>query len=332
MKDKLVFTSSSNDKVLLSSQLRDALSTHDTNIVQQRIFISILNAIKEKQSLFINTKQNYSQEVENNTKYTVDQYFEYMAQDGLVHFQLDIKSVNQGRLMRNEIIHTVLEDLSTIKSFQLKDNSINGYKVVFFILDPKWNKEFIFFSMNCEVIKFLFRLSPYYSLRANLPYVSSSPNTLRFLLWIMPYKKMKLVEKSFTDLLKALRIPKDRYRYPSIFERDFLIPVKADLDNHNDLSIDYILENKNFKFTLMNPQNMVKLIGFNNKNKTLEEIKIDRALKYLEKRRSLNSDQLIRMRRLYLSKGYDSLTVMIRRKIDVKLSGKDYVDAVFDLK
>ena len=45
----------------------------------------------------------------------------------------------------------------------LKDEKINGYKAVPFILEPSWNHKFIYFKMDKAVMKNLLNISQYYS-------------------------------------------------------------------------------------------------------------------------------------------------------------------------
>ena len=43
-----------------------------------------------------------------------------------------MKFINEKRKMRNEAIHDALVELATIKSFRLKDTSIEGFQAVFY--------------------------------------------------------------------------------------------------------------------------------------------------------------------------------------------------------
>ena len=52
MKPDNVFVQNPEKKVLISNDFREILITQNTSIIEQRIIVMILSAIKEQQSLF----------------------------------------------------------------------------------------------------------------------------------------------------------------------------------------------------------------------------------------------------------------------------------------
>lgn len=51
-----IFTPKTRKKVLISNDFREVLISQETTIIEQRILMLILSAIKEEQSLFISVK------------------------------------------------------------------------------------------------------------------------------------------------------------------------------------------------------------------------------------------------------------------------------------
>ena len=51
-----IFTPKTRKKVLISNDFREVLISQETTIIEQRILVVILSAIKEEQSLFISVK------------------------------------------------------------------------------------------------------------------------------------------------------------------------------------------------------------------------------------------------------------------------------------
>lgn len=325
MDNDFVFQPVKRKKIIISKRLRDALVTHDTTIIQQRIFIVILSALKEKQSLFISPKLSFLDQ--NSKQLSFDDQFDGWANEGLISFQIPMKFINEKRKMRNEAIHDALVELATIKSFRLKDTSIEGFQAVFFILNPKWNSRFVYFEMDKAVVKILFDLKPFFQVKSDLPYLASTPNTLRFLLFLLKYKKQGFLKKSFEKILKELCIPIRKYRFPAIFERDFLIPVKLDLDSLNDWSFNYSNEKGEFAINIYYTKNSV---GEGEKFSSVDELKIYRALKYLRKSRNLSDQNMRVIKKFYEVQGYEEFSKKIKRKIEKKLQGDDFIKAVFE--
>lgn len=338
MEGSYIFQPEKRNKVIISRDLREALSTHDTTIIQQRIFFVILSALKDKQSLFVPEKNNLEKE---NKQLSFDDQFDGWANEGVIHFQIPIKEINiirsndHGRKlkMRNEVIHETLTELANIKSFRLRDETINGYQGVFLILNPKWNSRNVFFSIDKAVARILFDLKPFYfQVKSNLPYQASTPNSLRFLLFLLKYRRAGLVKRSFEKLLRELNIPLRKYQYASIFERDFLRSVKADLDAFNDVSFNYSYNKVEFEIRMYKTEiSETKTNGISEELNLNDEIKIIRALKYLQKTRALDERNLRTMNKLYRVKGYDQLATKIKRKIDKNIKGDDFVKAIFEL-
>lgn len=313
-------------KVLISNDFREILISQETSIIEQRIITMILSAIKDDQSMFIGTKS--PSEGLTNKQLTFDDYFEGWAHQGVIDFSVSIQDLNPGRKMKNSVIQEALVNMTNINWLRLKDETINGYKAVPFILEPSWNKKNIYFKMDKAVTQHLLNMSQYYSIKKDLSFNASTNNTLRFLMWLVKFNKLGGVVKEYTQLLKELFIPISKYEGHYRFERDFLIRVKADLDNFNDISFNYSYKDGNYHIVIYNTKNAV---GFNSKFPTLDELQIERALKYLKKQRALDEKQVRIIKKLYEVKGYNELSKHLKRKIDVKIKGEDYIKAVFSL-
>lgn len=318
-------TSKPRKKVLISNDFREILISQETSIIEQRIITMILSAIKDEQSLFINS--NFPKLNENQDKQlSFDDYFEGWAHLGVIDFTVSINDLNPNRKMKNSVIQEALVNMTNINWLRLRDESINGYKAVPFILEPSWNKKNIYFKMDKAVMQHLLNMSQYYSIKKDLSFNTSTNNTLRFLMWLVKFKRLGGVTKEYIQLLKELSIPLNKYEGHYRFERDFLTRVKADLDNFNDVSFNYSFKDGDYNFVIYNTQNAV---GSDEKFPSLDELQIDRALKYLKKQRELNDQQIRIMKQLYEVKGYKELSSHLKRKIDIKLKKDAYINAVF---
>lgn len=321
-----IFTPKTRKKVLISNDFREVLISQETTIIEQRILVVILSAIKEEQSLFISVKSLIKKTEENQLSF--DDYYEGWANQGTVDFLLPLNDLNPDRRMKNEYIQSALINMANINWLRLKDETINGYKAVPFIIEPGWNKKNIFFKMDKAVIRHLVNMSSYFSIKKDLPYQASTSNTLRFLLWLLKYKQQGGIIKSYSQILKELFIPKEYYEGHYRFERDFLNNVKADLDSYNELSFNYTYNNGNYNFLIYYTKNSV---GSGEMFSSLNNLQTDRALKYLKKTRKLDERSLSVLRKLFEVRGYKELAIRLKRKIDPNLTGIDYVKAVFQL-
>lgn len=319
------FTSKTRKKVLISNDFREVLISQETTIIEQRILVVILSAIKEEQSLFISVKSALKKE-ENQLSF--DDYYEGWANQGTVDFLLPLNDLNPDRRMKNEYIQSALINMANINWLRLKDETINGYKPVPFIIEPGWNKKNIFFKMDKAVMRHLVNMSSYFSIKKDLPYQASTSNTLRFLLWLLKYKQQGGIIKSYSQILKELFISKEYYEGHYRFERDFLNSVKADLDSYNELSFNYAYSKGNYNFLIYYTKNAV---GSGEMFSSLNNLQTDRALKYLKKTRKLDERSLSVLRKLFEVRGYKELAIRLNRKIDPNLTGIDYVKAVFRL-
>lgn len=325
MTKREALTSKPRKKILISNDFREILISQETSIIEQRIITMILSAIKDEQSLFINMKSPF-QESEESKQLSFDDYFEGWAHQGVVDFAVSINDLNPGRKMKNSVIQEALVNMTNINWLRLKDDNINGYKAVPFILEPSWNKKNIYFKMDKAVMQHLLNMAQYYSIKKDLSFNTSTNNTLRFLMWLVKFKKLGGISKKYIQLLKELSIPVNKYEGHYRFERDFLVRVKADLDNFNDISFNYSYKEGYYSFVIYNTQNVV---GYDKYFPTLDELQIARALKYLKKQRCLDEKQLRIMRKLYEVKGYKELSTHLKRKIDSSLIGEEYINAVF---
>ena len=324
---KEALTSKPRKKVLISNDFREILISQETSIIEQRIITMILSAIKDEQSLFISVKSSMQDESQQR-QLSFDDYFEGWAHQGLVDFSVSIQDINPGRKMKNNTIQEALVNMTNINWLRLKDETINGYKAVPFILEPSWNKKNIYFKMDKAVLKHLLNMTQYYSIKKDLSFNTSTNNTLRFLMWLVKFKKQGSISKEYVQLLKELSIPINKYEGYYRFERDFLTRVKADLDSYNDISFNYSYKEGIYNFVLYSTANA---IGFDNNYPNLDALQIDRALKYLKKQRSLNEPQLRIMKKLYEVKGYKELSKHLKRRVDLELKGEAYIKAVFAL-
>ena len=324
---KEALTSKPRKKVLISNDFREILISQETSIIEQRIITMILSAIKDEQSLFISVKSPMQDESQQR-QLSFDDYFEGWAHQGLVDFSVSIQDINPGRKMKNNTIQEALVNMTNINWLRLKDETINGYKAVPFILEPSWNKKNIYFKMDKAVLKHLLNMTQYYSIKKDLSFNTSTNNTLRFLMWLVKFKKQGSISKEYVQLLKELSIPINKYEGYYRFERDFLTRVKADLDSYNDISFNYSYKEGIYNFVLYSTANA---IGFDNNYPNLDALQIDRALKYLKKQRSLNEPQLRIMKKLYEVKGYKELSKHLKRRVDLELKGEAYIKAVFAL-
>ena len=185
---KEALTSKPRKKVLISNDFREILISQETSIIEQRIITMILSAIKDEQSLFISVKSPMQDESQQR-QLSFDDYFEGWAHQGLVDFSVSIQDINPGRKMKNNTIQEALVNMTNINWLRLKDETINGYKAVPFILEPSWNKKNIYFKMDKAVLKHLLNMTQYYSIKKDLSFNTSTNNTLRFLMWLVKFKK-----------------------------------------------------------------------------------------------------------------------------------------------
>lgn len=314
-------------KVLISNDFREILISQETSIIEQRIITMILSAIKDKQSDLITVKSDIPNSNQHK-QLSFDDYFDGWANEGVADFTVSIGDINPGRKMKNSTIQQALVNMTNINWLRLKDESINGFKAVPFILEPSWNRKNIYFKMDKAVLKHLLNMAQYYSIKKDLSFNTSTNNTLRFLMWLVKFKKQGKISKEYSQLLRELSIPLNKYEGYYRFERDFLVRVKADLDKFNDLSFNYSYKDGVFHFVIYNTMHA---IGYDEKFPDLDTLQIDRALKYLKKQRSLDESQVRIMRKLYEVKGYKELSKRLKRKIDLKLKTDEYIKAVFNL-
>jgi hypothetical protein len=311
-------------KVLISKDFREILITQNTSIIEQRIIVMILSAIKDQQSELLSIKQSLKNR---ETQLSFDDYYEGWANQGLVEFIIPLAQLNPQHFMKNSAIQEALVNMTNINWMRLKDEKINGYKAVPFILEPSWNHKYIYFKMDKAVMKNLLNISQYYSFLKELVNKTSVSNTLRFLLWLLKFRRINQITKEYEQILKELNIPTNKYEGSYRFERDFLKRVKADLDAFNDLSFNYSREKDVFQFVLYYTK---ESIG-NKEFPTLESLQIDRALNYLKIKRKLNEKQIRIMKDLFEIRDYNTFSKILKRKIDNHLYGEDYIKAVFKL-
>ncbi|MCG2780992.1 MAG: hypothetical protein L6264_08580 [Weeksellaceae bacterium] len=326
MDNKKSFTPTARKKVLISKDFREVLIKQETSIIEQRIIVNILSSIKEVQSQFISVKPLH--ESVNAKQLSFDDYFDGWANQGTVDFILTLSNLNPGQKMKNLVVKTALISMTNMNWLQLKDEAINGYKAVPFILEPSWNRNYIFFKMDKAVLQHLTNMSQYFSLHRNLPYQISSNNTLRFLMWILKFKKFGGVTMEYHAVLKELFIHREKYESRSKFERDFLHVVKADLDGFNDISFNYSFEGSKYSFVLYDT---LKSVGRNEKFASINDLQVERSLKYLKRKRLLSESQLKIVRDFYKLRGYDDLTKKLKRKIGPEMLGENFIKAVLKL-
>ncbi|KUY30174.1 hypothetical protein ATB96_16570 [Elizabethkingia ursingii] len=326
MKEPKIFTPKFRKKVLISNDFREILLSHETTIIEQRIIVIILSAIRDEQSLFIEAKS--PMQLKNELQLSFDDYFEGWANQGTIDFLLPFEDLNPGKRMKNAAIQAALINMANMSWLRLKDETINGYKAVPFIIEPGWNHKNIYFKMDKAVMRHLVNMSPYFPVKKELPYQVSTSYSLKFLMWLLKYKNQEGIIKPYSQILKELFIPKDRYEGHYRFERDFLVNVKADLDAHNELSFNYSYSDGYYRISIYYTKNAV---GMKPEFSTLNRLQIDRTLKYLKKRRKLNERNLSVLRKLFELRGYKELSTFLKRKIAISITGDDYIKAVFQL-
>lgn len=326
MQERKSFTPRPRKKVLVSNDFREVLVSQETSIIEQRVITIILSCIKEEQSLFISVKSplNTSGPIQR----SFDDYFEGWANQGTVDFEIPLKVLNPKRIMKNKTIKSALVNMANINWLQLKDSSINGYQAVPFIMKPQWNKSYLYFKMDKAVLRNLLNMSHYFPLKKELAYQFSSSNTLRFLMWILKFKKFGGLSMEYSQILKQFSITKDKYEGRSRFERDFLQSIKADLDSFNDLSFNYAYHEGKYTFSIYDTS---KSTGMNEKFVSLNDLQVDRSIKYLKRKRTLNDANVRILRKLFEVKGYKELSTRLKNKIDSDLYGDNYIKAVFKL-
>jgi len=185
MKASSRFSPKPRKKVLVSNDFREVLISQDTTIIEQRIITTILSAVKDQQSLFISVKTSG----DTKSQLSFDDCFDGWANQGYVEFLIPFQEINPERKMKNAAIKSALINMTNINWLTLRDESINGYSAVPFILSPKWNSKNIYFKMDKAVLKHLLNMSPYFPLKKDLPYKISSPHTLRFLMWLLKFRR-----------------------------------------------------------------------------------------------------------------------------------------------
>ncbi len=177
MNSERTFVAKRKLKVLVSRDFRDILISQETSIIEQRIITVILTAVKDDQSKFIPKKNPFESLAEKQLSF--DDYFQGWAHQGYVEFSVSMDQLNKNRTMKNSSIQAALINMTNINWLRLRDESINGYRAVPFILDPSWNSKNIFFKMDKAVLGSLLNMDPYYTLKKELAFEVSSANTIR---------------------------------------------------------------------------------------------------------------------------------------------------------
>lgn len=324
MNSRKLFTPQIRRRILISNDFRDVLITQETSIIEQRIITVILSAIKDDQSLFIKRKNELP--LSTKKQLSFDDYFNGWANQGEVEFIISFEQLNPSKKMKNASIQNALINMTNINWLRLKDETINGFRAVPFILQPSWNSKNIFFRMDKAVLEHLMNVNPYFSLKNDLPFKVASSNTLRFLLWLSKFKKQGFVVKEYNEILRELGIPKTKYEGYYRFVRDFLTSVKADLDSYNEISFNHNFCKGKFTFVIYDTKFSV---GKNEKHETTNDLRISRSVKYLKKKRDLSENELIIIKRLYQSKGYAEMAERLKCKINKNLKGADFVKEIF---
>ncbi|MFC6269433.1 replication initiation protein [Frigoriflavimonas asaccharolytica] len=326
MQERKCFSPRPRKKVLVSNDFREILVAQETSIIEQRVLSIILSCIKEEQSLFISVKSPLNKN--GPIQRSFDEYFAAWSNQGTVDFEIPFKVLNPKSRMKNATIKTSVMNMTDSNWLQLKDDSMNNYKAAPFILKPQWNRGNLYFKMDKTVLKRLLNMSHYFPLKKDLAYQVSSSNTLRFLMWILKFKKFGGLSMEYSQILKQFSIPKDKYEGRSRFERDFLQNIKADLDSFNDLSFNYAYFEGKYTFSIYYTS---KSTGKNEKFLSLNDLQVDRSIKYLKRKRTLNDFNVRTLQKLFEIRGYKELSIRLKNKIDPNLIGDHYIKAVFNL-
>lgn len=300
----IIFVAKQVKHILIPFDFRKVIISQHTSIIEQRIIFTILTAIKDEQSKFVKVKSP-NNNPKNLQPSLFNDFFDGIANQGVVEILIPIKELKSGIKMKNTSIKSALINISNNKWLTLKDNSNNTYIEVPLIQDPKWNGKNILFNMDIALVKYLLKVHQYFSILKDLPYKVSTANTIKFLLWLMIYKKYNGVSKSYNQLLADLSIPINKYESRNKFERDFLINVKADLDEYNDISFNYTYYKGIYRFVLYHTKHSV---GLNKKFTSIGDLKIFRSLKYLKRKRNLSENNLKFLEKLYIIRGYEEFS------------------------
>ncbi|NRS93583.1 hypothetical protein HNQ03_002674 [Chryseobacterium sp. 16F] len=95
-----------------------------------------------------------------------------------------------------------------------------------------------------------------------------------------------------------------------------------------DLSFNYAYREGKYTFSIYYTS---KSTGKNEKFLSLNDLQVDRSIKYLKRKRTLNDFNVRTLQKLFEIKGYKELSIRLKNKIHPTLSGDHYIKAVFNL-
>ncbi|MCD9854529.1 replication initiation protein [Epilithonimonas sp. JDS] len=318
-----IFTPKHHKMVLVSKDFRSFLATRETTLIEQRIIFVILSALKGDQSLFIAPKGDASF---TKSPITFEEYLEAWPNQEAVDFTATFKHFKSDIMLKNISIKNAINKMADSEWLRLEDDLTSTFKSFPYIIEPRYNLKNISFKIHKTVLKYLMNMSPYISVKQELPFKASSKNTLKFLLWLSPFKKRGFAIREYSQLLRELNISKSKYEGRSRFERDFIKSVQNDLDSYSDISFNYSCNNDIFKFTI---QKNKFLVGETEKHKIAEDIRRERSMKYLKTARDLSQDEFSAINSLYIVRGYEEMAEIIKRKIDINLKGSSFLKEVY---
>ncbi len=136
------------------------------------------------------------------------------------------------------------------------------------------------------------------------------------------YLYLKKIQGTGTTLLldSVNDIFKTEHKYWSKVEERLLRPIKRELDENADLSFNYQINNN--KLYVVVYKTIASVPVLNN----LEDYKIDKAVRFKEKKHALNEVQKAQLKNLYIKYGYNSVYNSTSRKKELlQLTGEKYL-------
>jgi hypothetical protein len=136
------------------------------------------------------------------------------------------------------------------------------------------------------------------------------------------YLYLKKIQGTGTNLhLDSLNVIfKTEHKYWSKVEERLLKPIKRELDENSDLSFNYEINNNKLYIAVYKTIASVPILN------NLEDYKIDKAVRFKEKKYFLNEIEKAQLKSLYIRYGYNSVYNSTSRKRELlSLTGEKYL-------
>ena len=311
--------------IKLPQNLVDFLLTQNITQWQGRIVLTILSSIKAYQ---------LSDEKEPENRQQLDLFRLYWSDDNSTatfnfHFQ-DFVPEGLSSYKRGQI-EQALKDLVTIGLAEQEEiiEGKNKKRFTGVIFNPIWESRAhtCSFQMTASWFKLFMIAIPYQS-RLVEEAMNLTSRGFKFLHLLGKYEWRGNFYKTKKDLCVHFNIEATR---KSILERDYLFPIREELDNKGELSFNwkYNEEKQRFDFTIYRLKNAnadkkipagISVIQPNfdiqspNKRKIVEEkkIAINAAIKYIIKSRELTKEQAEVLFNLCMKYGYEEIKGIIK--------------------